>query len=88
MKTLTLKQAEKDIQGIIAYSLETHDEVNIASDKGAVILIPQEDYEEMQETLRLITDKQSLKALLNAHDARKKGEIPKSYTIKDVFSDL
>ncbi|SHN93045.1 hypothetical protein BHECKSOX_2089 [Bathymodiolus heckerae thiotrophic gill symbiont] len=88
MKTFTLKQAQADFQEIINYSLKTHDEINISSDNGAVIMIPQDDYDEMQETLRLLSDKLSLKALLEAHEARKNGEIPKSYSIKDVFCDL
>ena len=74
-------------QQIINYSLETH-EINIVTDNGAVIMIPQEEYEAIQETLRLLSDKQSLKALLEAHEARKNGELPKSYTIQDVFGDL
>jgi len=88
MKTITLKQAQTDIQDIIRYSLTTHDEVNIASEQGAVIMIPQEDYDAMQETLKLLTDKQSFKALLDAHETRKKGEIPQSYSVKDIFCDL
>jgi len=88
MKTITLKQAQNNIQDIIQYSLSTHDEVNIASDQGAVIMIPQEDYDAMQETLRLLSDKQSLKALLDSHETRKKGENPQSYSIKDIFGDL
>ena len=88
MKTITIEQASADFQKIINYSLKTHDEVNIASDEGAVIIIPQEDYEAMQETLRLLSDKQSLKALLDGHETRKKRKKLKSYTVKDVFSDL
>ena len=88
MKTITLKQAQADFKEIINYSLKTHDEVNIASENGAVIVMPQEDYDAIQETLRLLSDKHSLNALLSAHELRKKGESPKSYTIKDVFGDL
>jgi len=51
-------------------------------------MIPQEDYDAMQETLKLLLDKQSFKALLDAHEIRKKGEIPLSYSVKDVFCDL
>ena len=88
MKTVTLEQATANFQAIIDYSLQTHDEVNIASDKGAVMIIPQEDYEAIQESLRLLSDKQSLKALLDGHNIRKNGGIPKSYALEDVFSDL
>ena len=39
-------------------------------------MIPQEDYEAMQETLKLLSDKQSFKALLDSHETRKKGKYP------------
>ncbi|WP_428356103.1 hypothetical protein [Methyloprofundus sp.] len=51
-------------------------------------MIPQEDYEAMQETLKLLSDKQSFKALLDSHETRKKGKIPQSHSIKDIFCDL
>ena len=51
-------------------------------------MLPQEDYESMQETLRLLMDKNSLRALLDGHNVREKGLIPKSYSVEDVFSDL
>lgn len=88
MKTVTIGQLNNDISSIINYSLSTHDEVNIATDNGAVIIIPQEDYDSMQETLRLLMDKKSLSALLQNHRDRDNQDLPSSYTIKEVFSDL
>jgi len=88
MKTITLKQANEDLISHINYTLSTHEEINISSDKGAIIMIPQNDYESMQETLRLLADKRSLKALLDGHEARDNNIKPKSYMIEEVFSDI
>jgi PHD/YefM family antitoxin component YafN of YafNO toxin-antitoxin module len=88
MKTITLEQANKDLISHINYSLKTHDEVNIASEGGAIVMLPQEDYDSIMETVRLLSDKKSLKALLDAHTQREQGIEPKSYSVEDVFSDL
>jgi len=88
MKTVTIEQLNNDMSSIINYSLTTHDEVNIATNTGSVIILPQEDYESMQETLRLLMDKKSLTALLEGHKNRDEGNILKSQSVKDVFSDL
>jgi PHD/YefM family antitoxin component YafN of YafNO toxin-antitoxin module len=88
MKTITIEQASRDVSSIINYALKTHDEVNIATELGSVIMLAQEDYESMQETLRLLMDKKSLKALLQGHSIRDKGLTPNSYCVEDVFSDL
>lgn len=88
MKTITIQQANQDLISHINYSLQTHEEVNIASENGSIVMLPQEDYESMMETLRLLSDKKSFKALINSHAARDKKEEPKSYTVAEVFSDL
>ena len=88
MKTITLEQAGKHLLSHINYSLQTHDAINIASENGAVIMLPQEDYESIMETVRLLADKKSLKALLDSHTQREHGVEPSSYSVEDVFSDL
>jgi len=88
MKTVTIKQANSDLIGHINYILRTHEEVNIASENGAIVMIPQDDYEAMQETLRLLQDKKSLKALLDGHEQRDKNQVIQSYSVEEVFSDL
>jgi len=88
MKTITLEQANQDLISHINYTLTTHEEINISSTNGAIIMIPQNDYESMQETLRLLSDKKSLNALLNGHNARDKEILPKTYSVEEVFSDI
>lgn len=88
MKTITLEQANQDLISHINYTLATHEEINIASTNGAIIMIPQDDYESMQETLRLLADKKSLKALLDGHYSRDNSIKCKSYSVEEVFSDI
>ena len=88
MKTITLEQANNNLLQHINYTLDTHEEINIASSNGAIVMIPQDDYESILETVRLLGDKKSLKALLDSHAKRDKGLEPKSYSIEDVFSDI
>lgn len=88
MKTVTIEQAMTDLIDMIKNSLKTREEISIATNDGAVIILPQEDYESMQETLKLLMDKKSLHALLKAQSEREDGIIPKSYDVEDVFDDL
>ena len=88
MRTITIEQATNNLQQHINYSLDTHEEINIASNNGAIVMIPQLDYESMQETLRLLSDKKSLKALLDGHNSRDLNQPFKSYSVKEVFSDI
>jgi PHD/YefM family antitoxin component YafN of YafNO toxin-antitoxin module len=88
MRTISLNQATADMQSFINYTLSSKEEINIATDNGAVVMLPQEEYESMLETLRLISDKKSLKALLESHAIRDDGKEPKAYSISEVFGDL
>lgn len=74
--------------GQINYSLTTREEVNIASEGGVIVMLPQDDYESMLETVRLLADKKSLKALLDSHEQRDSGIEPSSYSVKEVFSNI
>jgi len=88
MLSVTIENANHNLQGMINYTLDSHEEVAIASSRGAVVMIAQEDYNAMQETLRLLSDKKSLMALLDGHNQRERGEKMKSYSLSEVFSDL
>ncbi len=80
MVSTTLEKADNDFKNIVYNMLLSNEEVSIVSDKGAVVMLTQKDYESMQETLRLLSDKKSLKALLDAHQKRD--------SVTEVFSDL
>ncbi len=88
MKTITIETACHDFARLIEYCLNSREELNIASPKGSVILIPEDDYESMQETLRLLSDKESLKALLESHYCRDANKAPKTWAMNEVFDDV
>jgi len=77
-----------NLSNIVHYALESHEEVSIATSKGAVVMLAQDEYESMQETLRLLNDKRSLSALLESHKHRDDNTEATSYTISEVFNDL
>jgi len=88
MKTVTIDTAMNDLKSMVHYTLKNNEEINIASDEGSVVMLSYDDYMAMKETLHLIADKKSLKALLSGHLDRDEGRIPDGKTLKEVFSDL
>jgi PHD/YefM family antitoxin component YafN of YafNO toxin-antitoxin module len=88
MLSVTLDSANNNLQNIVYHALDSSEEVSIASNRGAVVMIAQDDYNAMQETLRLLRDKKSLKALLDSHQQRDSGKPIKSYSVSEVFNDL
>jgi PHD/YefM family antitoxin component YafN of YafNO toxin-antitoxin module len=88
MRTITLEQANEDLTSHFNYTLNTHKKVNISSSHGAIVMMPQDDYNSMKETLNLLKDKKSLRALLDGHNARDENIEPRIYSVEEVFSDL
>ncbi len=77
MRTVTLKQAGKDLKGIIQRTIRDKDETLIASDEGSVVVLDEIEWSNVKETLRLLSDKESLAALLESHSLRDRGERPR-----------
>lgn len=88
MQLYTLQQASSDLGQVISRAVYDREEAAIVSDCGTVILVPQEEFEAMQETLRLLNDRRSLKALLTGHAQRDAGERSASPSVEQVFHDL
>jgi len=88
MLSITLENANSNLSNMVYHALDSSEEITIASNRGAVVMIAQDDYNAMQETLRLLSDKKSLKALLDSHQVRDNGELIKSYSVLEVFNDL
>jgi len=88
MNALSLQEASTNLPHIISETIKNRDETLIVSDQGAVIMIDKTYWEEIQETLRLLRDKKSLIALLEAQRQRDQGIIPSGKTIDEVFNDL
>ena len=72
MKTVTLNNAVTNLQNIITNTISNQEETIIVTDNGAVVMIDKQNWEGIIETLRLLKDKKSLKALLEGHQQRQK----------------
>lgn len=77
-----------NLSNMLHYTLESHEEVSISTSKGAVVMLAQDEYDSMIETLRLLSDKKSLSALLDSHNDRDKGLVPKGYSMTEAFDDI
>ncbi len=88
MKTVTLEQAVVDLREMIKDALQSKEAITIATEDGAVTIIPEEEYSSMKETLKLLEDKKSLSALLISHRDRDSGYVSESSSVEDVFDDL
>ncbi len=88
MNVMTLPQASRNLPQVIENTIKNSDETIIVSDSGAVVMIDQREWEEIQETLRLFNDKRSLKALLESIQLREEGQPVVAKTISEAFYDL
>lgn len=73
MIAVTLSNASETLPQLVEKTLANREETVIVSDKGAVVMIDQEEWENMRETLNLLRDKKSLKALIDGHRLRDEG---------------
>jgi len=88
MNTITYNNAIKNFPQLIAGSIANNEETFIVSDQGSVVLIPETEWNAIQDTIKLFRDKKSLKALLLGHRKRRKGLKSKGKTIEEAFYDL
>ncbi len=88
MNMITVQQASQNLAQIVPRTIDDSNETAIVSDDGVVVLAPHTYWNKIQETLRLLRDKRSLKALLEGHQARELGRPIESVTADEVFHDL
>ena len=82
MATLTASQARQNLFMLLKKSVKGHVPVRISSQEGDVVLISQDDYESLLETLELLSTPGMLKSIKEARADIKKG---KTKSLKEVF---
>jgi PHD/YefM family antitoxin component YafN of YafNO toxin-antitoxin module len=87
MVSVTLNNAVGNLPKIIADTISNQEETVIVTDDGAVVMLSQHNWDGMLETLRLLKDKKSLKALLDGQSRRKQGT-NQGKSPEKVFYDL
>ena len=87
MNAITINNALIDFPKLIENTVNNFEKTVIVSDTGAVVLIAQSEWNNIMETIKLLQDKQSLKALIEGHNMRIKGKNSDSKTIQQSFYD-
>ncbi|HLD50663.1 MAG TPA: type II toxin-antitoxin system Phd/YefM family antitoxin [bacterium] len=82
MTTLTATQARQNLFELVKKSVKGHAPVKITSKNGDVVMISEEDYEALLETLELLSKKGMLKSVWQAKADIKAG---RTRSLKDVF---
>ena len=68
--------------------IQNNEELIVGSDNGNLIIIPESDWNQMNETINLLIDKLSINSLVMGHLARETQEDLKKYSISEIFYDL
>ena len=82
MTTLTASQARQNLFALVKKSVKGHIPVKITSKNGDVVLISQEDYESLIETLEILSIPGMLKSIRKADGDIKAGRVK---SLKEVF---
>jgi antitoxin YefM len=82
MNTITATSARSDLFGIIKRSARTHEPYCITSRAGDAVLLSREDFEDLLETLELLSTPGVLAGVRKAKEDIKAG---RTYSLKRVF---
>jgi PHD/YefM family antitoxin component YafN of YafNO toxin-antitoxin module len=88
MNTITINNAITNFPQIVTNTIKNFEETIIVGEQGSVVLVSQQEWNSIMETIRLFRDKKSLKSLIEGHNARKKGHSSKSKAINQAFYDI
>ncbi len=84
MKTLTATDARNHWFELLKSSVKEHRVYRITSKEGGTVLMSEEDYESLIETLELLAMPGMLKSIRQAQKEIKEG---KTYSMKEVFGE-
>lgn len=84
MNIITVSEARANLKSVIEKVLDTHEPTIVTSQRsGNVVVISQEDFNAMQETLYLLSTTQNANRLRQSVTRIKDG----SFKTKEIFSD-
>ncbi len=84
MRTLRATEARSNFFDVIKKAVRGHRQFRVISKRGAVILMSEEDYESLLETLELLSTPGVLKGIRKAKQEIKKG---RTYSLEEVFGE-
>jgi PHD/YefM family antitoxin component YafN of YafNO toxin-antitoxin module len=84
----TVKQISENAEKYFSNVLKNNSELIIGSSGGNVVVVSETEWNQLNETVRLLTDKISLKSLFDGYQARLDNSEIRHYSIEEVFHDL
>ncbi|MDT3739718.1 MAG: hypothetical protein RO257_09470 [Candidatus Kapabacteria bacterium] len=84
----TIKQFSENAEYYLSSVLKNNKELIIDSAGGNVVLVTEDEWNQLNETVRLLKDDISMKALLEGQQARANNLEVKKYSIEEVFNNL
>ena len=88
MNAIILNKALNNFPLLINNAVSNFEETVIVNEKGSVVVVAQSEWNSIMETIKILKDKQSLKALIEGHNLRKRGAKQESKTIEEAFYQL
>lgn len=84
MKILTATEARRELFKLLKQSVRGHRQFRITGKEGDVVLLSQEDYESLLETLELLSMPGLLKSVRQARREIARGE---TYSLEEVLGE-
>ena len=87
MQTINISEAGARLPELCRIVAEDDEQVVLTREKGNVVMISMDEWEDYTETVRLLKDKAALKALLRSFEDHDSGK-SEGKSVREVFSDL
>jgi prevent-host-death family protein len=84
---ITLNTAKNNLENMLRQTIDNQEETVVVTDNGNIVLVEQNEWNSIMETLRLFSDKRSLTALLEGIEARKNEMAIKCKSITNIFDN-
>jgi len=84
MKTITASRARSELFTLLKGTVKGHRQVRITSKEGNTILMSEEDYESLVETLQLLSEPGLKESILKADKEIERGE---TVSIEEAFPE-
>ena len=84
MKTMTATEARGNFFNVIKRAVRGHRQFRVTSKQGGVIVMSEEDYESLLETLELLSTPGVVKGIRKAKQEIKKGQ---TYSLEEIFGE-
>jgi len=87
MQIMTVAEAQEKLSDLPRQLASGHEEIVLTHSDGNMVLISMKEWESVKETLRLLSDREAMRALIESFENRDRG-LSSGKPFEEVFSDL